>query len=44
MNANLGMVKEKLDNRVEEMNDIIDRNLSNKEKYQMTVSNLNFKI
>lgn len=44
MNSNLELVKDKIDSRVEQMNDIVDMNLENKEKYKITVSNLNLKI
>ena len=41
MNNSLELLKSKIKNRVNQMNDIIDSSLAYKEKHNLTVSNLN---
>ena len=44
MNSNLELVKDKIDGKVEQMNDMVDMSLKNKERFKMTVSNLDSKL
>lgn len=44
MNSNLELVKDKIDGKVEQMNDMVDMSIKNKERYKMTVSNLDLKL
>lgn len=44
LKGNFNVLKAKLHSRIDQMKEIVNNNLENKQKYQLTVSNLNFLI